>query len=562
MANYLVGPNHSTDIENALTKFHEALTKRWRKEAVEGLGSQQAPTTNYIAPQSAVTAPDATVYTEQLVAIHVNSGECAFVDWAESGQDGSPSSISCSGATGVREDDVEIPDIRGGGMIHVPRHITCPVGDLLAAIEDWAWSERDTIFYDVPLFDAHDVSRLEDAYDMLIRLGKDMGLEAGSDSESGISSGWEPLNERDFPGIVEDVSDRDGVNKDWLESWTGLAADRFKEGFAASTTRTMSNQSGILGCLANCYAERSAIIEYARNNTIYWIDWATSSFEQMEIQTHNLVDGWKTLQGLGTAIAVGGAWSGVAGGVGAAVTLVGFLGENLLPEATTNEGLKYEIPEIMNTLESEISKLNDSVQSHETDLSSGISVFRGKINDTHSYNLELYDLTANSSGAPSDTDGFTADPADILALAKNCYDAAARYEGVLGKLNETTSADGDLADKDGNPSWADQEIIAIRDELVDYIRTTCARYIIAGEQLEDAAEAYAESDNDVGASYDRAMPDWDYSAPDTDWNPGDAADATDRGTDSRYDDHPARGGTAPGEGVETDYEIELSGDRA
>ncbi len=109
-------------------------------------------------------------------------------------------------------------------------------------------------------------------------------------------------------------------------------------------------------------------------------------------------------------------------------------------------------------------------------------------------------------------------------------------------------------------SYADNELIEIRDQLIEFVKTTCARYITAGEQVEAAARSYDETDSAQGSAFDRAWDDWeggDYGPPQTDWDPSKEDDATDRGTDERYDDHPALGGIKPGESDEVDYATEL-----
>lgn len=244
------------------------------------------------------------------------------------------------------------------------------MGSILEAVENWAWGERETTYYELPLFDMHDVGALETAHDNFLTIGAQLGLEAGSGSSADTGS-FTPMSERELVGKVQDVSGERGQGQDWWAGWTGLAASRAKAGFFDSCAPTINNQSGIAGSLANLYAARSAVIEKGRNDALCWIQWATKSLKETQPVTTNLVYGWKTVQGIGTAITISGGWSGVGAAVGASVILTGFIGENLIPNITSEE-YKHDLVDVVETLNTKINDLNSTVDGLELEYSNEV----------------------------------------------------------------------------------------------------------------------------------------------------------------------------------------------
>jgi hypothetical protein len=559
MADYRPGPGHLADVEAALVEFHKALTKRWREEVAEKILDLSYAFPSSVNRSANPTEPPLWPYYSTEARHHFVSGPCSYMEWATGGQDSSLSSVSCEGKTGV-DQDTEVMEINGNGMVILPPRIDCGMGTVFEQVEDWAWGERDFVFYAVPQFDNQDLARLEEAHREVLDAGKTLKLEKDSGSDESIGS-FEPASDRDLSIAIGKVDDLQGGMKDWLTSWTGLSADRYKGGFASSVNPTAYNQSMIIGGIANCMAERAAIIEKGRNDSLYWIDWATGSFGERTTETQSLVKGWKVIQGIGTATTSLGAWNPPVAASGAAIILFGYIGENMFPEVRT-EGYKHSIKDVLTEIRTHLKDLKNTIEELESYYNNDVIGLQGFVNDIHSFNLELYDLTENNAaGDNSEQDGqFSANPTDILNLAKNCYEAAEYYEPLVSKLTSTSDADADLSGKDGEATYADKELIEIRDQLIEFLKTTCARYITAGEQIEAAAQSYDETDSDQESAFDRAWDDWnsgDHSAPETDWDPGKEAEATDRGTDERYDDHPALGGTNPGDGDEVGYTTEL-----
>jgi len=148
------------------------------------------------------------------------------------------------------------------------------------------------------------------------------------------------------------------------------------------------------------------------------------------------------------------------------------------------------------------------------------------------------------------------DYVELANLAKRSYQAAEEYGALLTFFNDTYAADPDLCDADGAATEADLEVIAIRDEIIEYCKTTAGRYELAGAQLEQALRDYMDADDQAAEDIQRALDDWtangnSYGSSDPSWNEDEYADATARPDGANQ--------TAP-EGFS--YDQELSGEDA
>ncbi len=558
---YIKGADHAANLSKAMNDFHEALTYRWREVVSQKIMAAENDYPTRIArPGSPHEAP-LWNYSSASAACHlrgVNAG-CSYVAWVEGGQEGDLSSVTCEGKTGVDESEGGVELIGPDGQPEtVGPTIECGMGSILATVEDWAWGERETTYHELPLFDMQDVGAIETAHDNFLTIGAELGLEAGPGSAAGAGS-FSPMSERELVGKVQDVSGERGQGQDWWAGWTGLAASRAKAGFFDSAAPSINNQSGIAGSLANLYSARGAIIEKGRNDALYWIQWSTKSLKEKQSISTNLVPGWKTVQGIGGAISIAGGWSGVGGAVGAAVTLVGFIGENLIP-SHKSEGYKHDLVEVVETLNSKVTELSSTVESMELEYSNEVLTLQDTIFGIHSYNLELYDLTQNSADGDHEGngEGYTANVEDILKIGQACYEAGDLYEDLLSTIAATSSADKHLADKDGAATSGDTALLDVRTMFEGFLRTSAGRYEVAGDQTKAAAEAYAKVDTDQQAAYNRITEDWTEAGvgvDDPDFDENAEAGATDRGPDKPSGGHPSQGGgNSPGQGDGEEYE--------
>lgn len=524
MADYLK-PGHAARLTSAINTFHKALTKRWREDAATAIKTQGELTQGILRCYTPgpnqfwdYKSPDARA--------HIDHSTCSYLEWVNGGQQGELSAVTCEGKTGH-------VIVLGDRNPPKDEPIECGVGTILAQVDSWAWDERTTIFNNLPLFDTHDLSVVETAYNDFINLGKSLGLEA---KEGSPVSNLGKADGRELGSNVEALWSERAHYADWWASWTGLAASRAKDGFFASVAPTLQNQSGITGALANLYALRAAIVEMGRNDALFAIQQATKALGETETITTDLTTTWKAVAGAGAVLGVAGIWFPPAGGVGAVVGLVGFLGENLLPPIK-RDGYAHGVKEVVFRLNGDIDELNTELTGRESDYSAEVAELRSRISGIKSFNLELYDLTLNTANGDPEThdDDFTVDISNVLEMAKCCYDTAELYEPLLRTIKQTEAADKHLADEDGKPTWADTELADIRDALAGFLSTTCARYAVAGKQTEAAARAYANTDKDVKDAYDRIMSDWETSGEKGDPipfqpTPGSGADtdATDR----------------------------------
>lgn len=556
MTNYINDTSFSTTLRAALDQFQEALAKRWRKEVAEKIERDELDFPTQFRRQVAPSSAGSPWEYWQLPARHHIVNGCAYIAWAKGKQDGSIGAVSCEGATGTRE-DVELVDTASGKTVVIPPHIECGMGAVLGQIDDWAFGECEHIFYQLPLFDAHDQGGLSEAYGDLLDVGAGLGLEKGSGSDT--DHAFKPVSDGNMTQKADALAGANGMGQDWWTGWTGLSADRAKSGFFASVVPTISNQSAILGCLANLYAVRSAIIEMGRNNALHAIQAATEAMDAEVKVTHDHVAKWKVMQGVGSAIAISGGWTVAGGAAGATITLIGFAGENLLGKTTSVE-YAQDLAEIVGTLNDKVEQVNNDVDTKEAEYAVEVNELRSTIHGIHSFNLELYDLTENSpEGDGRGEGGYTATIENILKIAQACYECGEIYEELLSRVGQVPAVDASLADKDGSPTSADTNLIEARDELIEFLKTACGRLYLAGDQVTEAADAYAEADSGEQQAFDRITGDWkDESFQEYGIDAEGYADDTERNTFDPYEGHPALGGSDAGHGQQTDYETELN----
>jgi hypothetical protein len=531
---YIHGTNHAQSLSAALDAYHRALTRRWREliaDSIDG-GAWDG------IPESArgsvwdFTSPAARAHIDAFKGPAARFiSPCHYLNWVRNGQNSPLESVACDGWTG------DAPRI-----LAIPPNIACGVGTIFEQVEDWAYDERQAVFAELPLFDTHDVGALERAHDRLIEIGGDLGLEANDGSEPGVlPESLGDVEDRYIPERVVNLSGARRQNRDWWEGWTGLAADWAKDGFFASVEPTMYKQAALAGWLANLYATRAAIIEKGRNDAMYWIQWATGSLYRRELVTlADLRDGWKVVQGIGVTTEAALGWSGAGAVAGATISLIGFLGEQVFPEVRQQE-YASSLDEVIAGLRQKIGLLNIQLGHLEESYASLARWLEGALRRTHTYNLELYDLTRNSPDGTRGpgADGFYVVIDDVLSIAQACYEAGERYAELLPVIGATSEANPHLADQDGRRRVADERVVEIRDLFESFLETTSGRYLMAGDQARDAATAYVEEDRSQRESFERIMDSWDASGVDdydVDFDPEEYAQETERRGAGTMDD--------------------------
>jgi hypothetical protein len=301
--------DHAEKLTTALDQFFRALTRRWREEVCRALASGSADYPRSMQAGSSASYPGANAPAWEYTLIpnwrHVMSGTCAYITWALGDQESDLSAVTCEGFTDATAEMWTNPYT--GETNFIPAYVECGMGRILVQVEDWAFAERQHVYQQVPPFTGHERRALQEAHDTFVALGGRLGLEPETDSVPGSTELFQPATGRDIGSLVHGLAgDREGP--DWWVGWTGLAASRYKEGFFASVAPSLNNQSGILGSLANLYAERAAIIEKGRNDTLYWLERATESLDETAMVPDRR--GWLMLQGLGTGVSGAFGWSG------------------------------------------------------------------------------------------------------------------------------------------------------------------------------------------------------------------------------------------------------------
>jgi hypothetical protein len=491
-----------------LNGFYRALTRRWRERACAAIvaGSLDIPTAVRRDTGRAIQ-PTLWEYWSVPARHHLveNGRYCAYVAWTNGGQEGALTAVRCDGAVGSVVEDWQTTDPRTGTVVTVPPNIDCGVGGILKQVEDWAWAERQAVFSRIQLFDHHDLDVLGTAYDDLVRVGDQMVLNQAVNPDS-----TEPdLGASPLASVVNQVAARDTWDTGWWTEWTGLLATTVKNGFFASVAPTLNNQSVIAGYLANLYSTRAAIINAGRGNALDAIQRATAALDRTQVVVTHHTGQWKAVQGLGTLVSISGAWSGIGAGVGAALVLVGFVGENLWGESRDG-GYAHDIEGVVEQLNREIATLNEEIDGYEQDYHGAVAALLEGVNAVHSFNLELYDHTENDpeGAAEADRVGFSAKIDDIVKVAEGCYRAGDHYADLLPVLAGTAAADRSLAGGDGAPTWADRKLLETRDLFESFLKTTTGRYLVAGDMVKEAADRYSRTDDELRAEFNRLMREW------------------------------------------------------
>jgi hypothetical protein len=547
--------NFSATLETALKQLAEALTRRWREQAARAIELNQAlpmvPTPDVTGYQRRHLGREwyepAWSYATLPARAHVDGGACRYLAWVHGGQNGDLSWVRCDGSI----TEAMAIDPRTGSYVAMPPAIDCGVGRILRQVEEWAWAERSKVFAALPLFDHHDVLEIEHAYRAYAAMER--LLVSGEQPTSGPDRrSFSTRSAATLPQAVDEIAGHGGG---WIAEWTGLAAESFHTGFGASVRPTLDHHLGIARVLGGLYRARAAIIEKGRREALYRITAATVALDARVTVISDPTPGLRAIQGIGLLIAPLGAPK--AGGF---LLLTWFLGDvfhqlGLLP-TSERETHRHEPQEALDELHEEVGALNRELNKLESELHEEVLRLRETIHGLHSYHLELYDLTLNNPVGVAGTRTTAVEPDAVEELAWHCAAAAEDYETLQGLLKRTADADSHLADRDGLATRADAAVLEVRDQLHSFLRTTCARYHLAGEQLKAAARAYREVDADQQRILDSKLAALEArSSIDIDrW-----ATATERSYDP-FEGHPARAGAEPG-WAQTDEPYIVEGDQ-
>lgn len=501
--------NFYAALEAEVNAFRKALTKRWRKEvaiAVRGNGTFKTAFHRYQTPYDG----DLWDYWDPINQVHIFWGSCEVIKWAQGDQQGDVP--ACPGRTFSPEMGYPPMTVfdRNGIEVATPNEINCGMNSIMQHVEYWAHSEGSAVFGKLPQFDKHDQRAIEGAQQALIAIGGALGLEsaAGSDAGFTLASNADLLNK------VRKLIGEDGESAGWYQSWTGLAADKLKDGFFASIAPTLHNQAGIAASIHNLYSARGTIIQEMRSGSLKILSDAGKALDETKVVTTDLNPVWQTFQGMGTALSIAGGWNPAVGAVGASVQLIGILGQNFAPKIKHTE-YAHDVEAVITALWRHLDEQSNDLFSRENDYNNGIHSLRDTVFGFHSFNLELYDLTENTATGNGNgkSAGFHVDVDAVLEIADTCFECAEIYENqLIPKIAAIQAADASLATADGSEGSADPKVKAMVVEYGEYLKTACGRLYLAGEQIKAAAQSYAGTDVEAKAAFDSVMADWDEPA--------------------------------------------------
>lgn len=485
----------------ALDAFRSALAYRLQERAVDAI-MRNEPLSMVLQPDGdrqrsplgSSSAAPVWSYSSWEARAHVDPGFCRYLGLVRDGQPDQLERVRCDGATARTW-----PNPQGGGTyVPVSPTINCGVWMVLRQVADWAWVEGASVRARLPALDHHDLSLLDATFEDLAKTADRLDVYQGGRD---VLEGAQPAGAGDMREVVSAISASIGEGKGWRIDWTGLAAQRAAS-FLDSTKPTMSNQCHIAKAMAKLCSDRAAIIEKGRRDSLAWLDWAVTCLQETERVSDEPLSGWFGVQAIGQGAAVTAAVNPAVGAAGATIALVGFLGDNLTPD-TREVAHAHEVEDVVTGLHQGIDTLHTELDGHENEYWRAATRLSDWIHGTHSYNLELYDLTRNDPTGSGR--GFSVDVDEVLWLATRCHQMGSGYEELRPTLARTSQADRHLAGADGRPTAGDTTLLEIRDLLESFLRTTAARYHIAADQLESAARAYAATDADAQQDLNNAM---------------------------------------------------------
>lgn len=380
---------YAYEIDSALDHLEQTLRERWYEVVKESVFNQvEIP-----QPLSGRTGTLWEYRTAEIFA-HINYGQnyggCAYMNWVDAGAQGKVGSVTCDGK--IRESyhyDLETIEFQGVET-EVPEFTDCRIGELLAAAEEWCWNDRKMISDALPPFATHNLTALEEARNALVSMAGDFGgtpAAGGATADASLQTGLTLTNTVDLIFV-----DRDR-DKDWMAEWTGTTADRVANGVFASTKPTLFNHAIIANGLGTLINERATIVHTYQQNSLNLVRSATAALDQTTTTTTDHTNEWKTMQGLGMALSI----VPVTAPYGAAISLVGWLGEQFLKETRT-VSFSFTPHEVAMNLHDAATEMDGALTESEAAYTQDVLEFRNALNAVPSTFLELYDISENKVG--------------------------------------------------------------------------------------------------------------------------------------------------------------------
>jgi hypothetical protein len=393
------------EIDTALNRFEDKLVKRWEETLYDCFrGGQAIPDTldRYLTPfyqdTPNVVGGDGSKDVDPQdpeIRAHVRSHEmsvegrieseykCEGLKWYQGTRAGSPRPARCPGRIKGSMADID----RGGDT--GDRSVDCRIGDMFAAVEDWAWRDRRHIEGKLPRWDSQDVDVLRSAWETLIEIAGDLG--ARTQTASPLESGGVFNTRPELNDALEYMPSGENDQLLWMQEWSGLAADTAHDGFFASAKPTQVNHQVLAANLAGLINLRTKMIDQYRKNDCNLIKSATEALDSKSTDKRSLEGIWKAVQGAGLLLGPIKA----AATTSASLVLVGFLGKELAPKSM-DVAFRKGPGEVAIDLYEEVQQMLSSLEDAERDYKLKVDGFRSELNQVNSTYLELYDFTENS----------------------------------------------------------------------------------------------------------------------------------------------------------------------
>jgi hypothetical protein len=339
-------------------------------------------------------------------------------------------------------------------------------------LSGWAAEVRDLARQEIVDYSPQDLNKLESAFEALNSVAVLLGQD-GAGKTKGI------------PKLAIEINGKCDVG------WAGASGEAFRHNFGTSATPTLWNQADIAASLTNLYSARTSIIEAVRRNTINAFKRATKALRETE-DSGEENDLWFVIGMAGTAVGLV-----VTAGAGVVISVVsGIVG--YIDGTNPDQIFANEIVWIVVRLLNELRQAGSDASSEERSLFEKLVKLQEDIEGAKSKELELYDFTEGEYSPAAPEGGFDVSADFVYKLSALCFEASWAYEEVIAKVVSTDAADGELTGEGGVGTRTDTELIDMKDALVSFLKTTCARYYEAGERLHDTARDYfgVEADNE------------------------------------------------------------------
>lgn len=481
------GPSqHLNAVSTALNGFQLALAWRYTLAMCSALAGQISTS----VPGPAHAEGGGEIHVELKEADKAHAQFCSFISWCRESEPGTlPNDVSCSGT---------VPD--GLCTDGSDQNFRCQAADLITTAIEWAEADRDWIQERTPKFASQQIPPLRRARDAFANAAQAFGAEPGGDSDPLDTEGTFTLDGvvSSLPESVGEFAYFEASPPAWMAGWTGAAAESAARGFFHTISPTLNNHALIANALGYLVNLRATIVDENRRNTLDLIGSATEALGATATTEVDLTKRWAVVEGIGAAISL------VPAGAmfGAPIVFVGWLGSQLKPTSKETD-FKSEPQDVSAGLADAFDEMKRDIEYSEADYRNESQAVESAIGSASLQVLELYDITQNDPDGTADADaGFSADIDKMTGLASGCYGIAEAYEQVRSQLSDAYAGDSHLTDQNGDPTEADNRVLTIREDLLNFISTAIGRYCLAGEQIEEAARGYAESDEQAATSFE------------------------------------------------------------